>query len=104
MCDVLGFLVNLAHDAVQKLQGTASMSEPPQKPEWSAGNAVDGNNDQETHTTCAIMDYSKDYTSVWWKVRLERRFNVAYLEVYFRGSSMLFSHFFSKLIDEQYFF
>ena len=66
------------------------MSEPPQKPAWSAGNAVDGNTDQETLTTCTIMDYSKNYKSVWWKVRLQNRFNVAYLEVYFRGSSMFF--------------
>nr|XP_022306518.1 multiple epidermal growth factor-like domains protein 10 isoform X2 [Crassostrea virginica] len=69
------------------LQGTANMSEPPQKPEWSAQKVVDGNTDQETLTTCAIMDYSKAYKSVWWKVRLEKRFNVAYLEVYFRGST-----------------
>ena len=67
------------------------MSEPPQKPEWSAQKAVDGNTDQETLTTCAIMDYLKAYKSVWWKVRLQRRFNVAYLEVYFRGSSMFYS-------------
>ncbi|XP_078330569.1 uncharacterized protein LOC111111932 [Crassostrea virginica] len=59
------------------------MSEPPQKPEWSAQKVVDGNTAQETLTTCAIMDYLKTYTSVWWKVRLERRFNVAYLHVFF---------------------
>nr|XP_022308369.1 uncharacterized protein LOC111114368 [Crassostrea virginica] len=79
--------VNLAHDTSQGLQGTANMSEPPQNSEWSAQKVVDGNTDQETLTTCAIMDYSKAYKSVWWKVRLEKRFNVAYLEVYFRGST-----------------
>ena len=66
------------------------MSESPLNPGWSAGNAVDGNTDQELVTTCAILDYSKNYKSVWWKVRLRRRFSVAYLEVYFRGSSMYF--------------
>ena len=69
------------------------MSEPPQKPEWSAQKVVDGNTAQETLTTCAIMDYLKTYTSVWWKVRLGKRFNVAYLEVFFRGSSMFYSSF-----------
>ena len=69
------------------------MSEPPQKPGWSAQKAVDGNTAQETLTTCAIMDYLKTYKSVWWKVRLGRRFNVAYLEVFFRSSSMFNSSF-----------
>ncbi|XP_078327493.1 uncharacterized protein LOC111112924 [Crassostrea virginica] len=84
---VSGF-ANLAHDTAKALQGTANMSEPPQKPAWSAGNAVDGNTDQELLTTCVIMDYSRNYKSVWWKVRLQNRFNVAYLEVYFRGSTI----------------
>ena len=91
LCDF--FSANLAHDTAKALQGTANMSEPPQKPAWSAGNAVDGNTDQELLTTCVIMDYSRNYKSVWWKVRLQNRFNVAYLEVYFRGSSMFFFHF-----------
>ena len=87
----LGFFsVNLAHDAAQRLQGTAIMSEPPLHPAWSADKAVDGNTDQETLTTCAVMDYSKNYKSVWWKVQLGKRFNVAYIEVYFRGSSEYF--------------
>ena len=81
-------LVNLAHTPARGLQGTASMSQSPQNPAWSADKAVDGNTDQKTLTTCAVMNYSKNYNSVWWKVRLERRFNVAYLEVYFRSSSM----------------
>ena len=85
------FSVNLAHDAAQAVQGTANMSEPPQIPEWSAQKAVDGNTAQETLTTCAIMDWQLfNYKSVWWKVRLGRRFNVAYLEVYFWGSSMFY--------------
>nr|XP_022304836.1 laminin subunit alpha-1-like [Crassostrea virginica] len=84
---VSGF-VNLAHDTAKALQGTANMSEPPQKPAWSAGNAVDGNTDQELLTSCVIMDYTNNYKTVWWKVRLQNRFNVAYLEVYFRGSTI----------------
>nr|XP_022306150.1 multiple epidermal growth factor-like domains protein 10 [Crassostrea virginica] len=80
--------VNLAHTLAQGLQGTANMSQSPQNSAWSAGKAVDGNTDQELLTTCAVMDYSKNYNSVWWKVRLSRRFNVAYLEVYFRNSSI----------------
>nr|XP_022306522.1 usherin-like isoform X2 [Crassostrea virginica] len=80
--------VNLAHTPAQTLQGTASMSQPPQNPAWSADKAVDGDTDQEVLTTCAVMDYSKNYKAVWWKVRLGRRFNVAYLEVYFRSSTI----------------
>nr|XP_022304835.1 multiple epidermal growth factor-like domains protein 6 [Crassostrea virginica] len=85
---VSGF-INLAHDTSQGLQGTASMSEPPHKQEWSADKAVDGNTAQETLTTCAIMDWVlSNYKSVWWKVQLGKRFNVAYLEVFFRGSTI----------------
>ena len=75
------------------------MSEPPQQPAWSAQKAVDGNTAQETLTTCAIMAWNFfNYKSVWWKVRLGRRFNVAYLEVYFRGSSMFYSSFLLALL------
>nr|XP_022306514.1 uncharacterized protein LOC111112922 isoform X2 [Crassostrea virginica] len=80
--------VNLAHTPAQQLQGAANMSKPPQDPAWSANKAVDGNTSQELLTTCAVMDYTKNYNSVWWKVRLGRRFNVAYLEVYFRSSTI----------------
>ena len=81
--------VNVAHTPAQGLQGTATMSQPSQDSTWSATKAVDGNTEQETLSTCAMMDYSKNYKSVWWKVRLGRRFNVAYIVVYFRKSSML---------------
>ena len=74
--------VNVAHTPAQAGYGTATMSQ-------SADKAVDGNTDQELLTTCAVMDYTKNYRSVWWKVRLGRRFNVAYIVVYFRKSSML---------------
>ena len=68
------------------------MSQPPQDPAWSADKAVDGNTDQGLLNTCAILDYTKNYNSVWWKVRLGKRFNVAYLEVYFRSGSMSYFH------------
>ena len=71
------------------------MSQPSQNTTWSADKAVDGNIDQETLTTCAVMDYSKNYGSVWWKVQLGRRFNVAYIVVYFRKSSMLQTYLFT---------
>ena len=89
--------VNVAHTPAQGLQGTATMSHPsqsPTNPAWTAPKAVDGNTDQETLTTCAVMDYSKNYKSVWWKVKLGRRFNVAYIVVYFRKTSMLPRHLF----------
>nr|XP_022310653.1 receptor-type tyrosine-protein phosphatase alpha-like isoform X2 [Crassostrea virginica] len=75
--------VNIAYKPSQGIYGTASMSEPPREQSWSAAKAIDGNTDQ-TIPNCAVMDFSKNYRSVWWKVRLARRFNVAYLEVFFR--------------------
>ena len=79
--------VNIAYKPSQGIYGTASMSEPPQEQSWSAAKAIDGNTDQ-TIPNCAVMDFSKNYRSVWWKVRLARRFNVAYLEVFFRKNCM----------------
>ena len=76
--------MNVAHAPAQGLQGSATMSEAPQHAHWDANRAVDGNTAQEI-PYCAVMDYSRHYTSVWWKVRLSRRFNIAYLEVYFRN-------------------
>ena len=79
--------VNLAYTPRQGLHGTANMSEPPEQPSWSAAKAIDGNTDQ-TIPNCAVMDFSKNYKSVWWKVRLAKRYNVAYLEVFFRKNCM----------------
>ena len=94
---VLFNLVNVAHTPAQGLQGTASMSQKPQNAQWYANRTVDGDTAQEI-PFCAVMDYSKNYKSVWLKVRLGRRFNVAYLEVFFRGSSMLYSSFLLALL------
>ena len=81
-------LVNVVHDKPQGLHGIANMSHQPQVPSWSADKAVDASNDQTTLTTCAVTDYSLNLNNVWWKVQLPRRFNIAYLEVYFRSISM----------------
>ena len=106
------FSVNVAHSPAEGLQGEASMSQSSQNPAWSPRKAVDGNTDQVLLTTCAILDYTKNYKSVWWKVRLGKRFNVAFLEVYFRSDSMSYFYFslFSiaytmqrQLADGQYF-
>lgn len=83
------FAVNVAHSPDQKLQGTALMSEDsfPNKP-WIAGNVVDGNTDQTANGgSCAIMDFSKNYRSVWMTVTLGKHFNVAYIKLFFRNES-----------------
>lgn len=77
--------MNVAHTPTQSLQGAATMSEPVPN---SAGKAVDGNTLQEI-PYCAVMDNTKNYNFVWWKVTLGKRFNVAYLEMYFVKNSML---------------
>lgn len=63
------------------------MSLNPANPAWIAGKAIDGNKNQDyTSNSCAISDTShqhKNTESVWWKVWLERPFNVAYLEIFF---------------------
>lgn len=64
------------------------MSSDPANPAWSAGKAIDGDATQNyTYNSCAISDISHRKTSVWWKVWLQRPFNVAYLEIYFRSDS-----------------
>lgn len=82
--------MNVAHTLVQELQGTATMNEPPHTKGWSADRVVDGNTNQTAHGgSCAIMDFAKGYTSVWLKVQLGRRFNVAYIEIYFRDENSM---------------
>lgn len=85
------FQVNVAHDTMKKLQGNATMNGIPYTPNWSADKVVDGNTDQTAFGgSCAIMDFSKNYLSVWLNVQLQRLFNVAYIEIYFRNQmSML---------------
>lgn len=81
------FAVNVAHAPGQTLQGTASMSEYPfPNKQWIAGNVVDGNTNQTADGgSCAIMDFSKNYRSVWMKVQLGKRFNIAYIKLFFRN-------------------
>ena len=84
---IFWFLVNFAHD--QGLRGKATMGALPQRPAWSADKAVDGNTSQYyASDSCAITDikYNRN-TKNWWKVWLQRSFNVAYLEIYFRVDS-----------------
>ena len=61
----------------------------PQRQAWSADKAVDGNTSQYyASDSCAITDIENNRnTTIWWKVWLQRSFNVAYLEIYFRVDS-----------------
>nr|XP_034335006.1 receptor-type tyrosine-protein phosphatase T-like isoform X1 [Crassostrea gigas] len=79
--------VNLVHD--QGLRGIANMGAPSQKNTWIAGKAIDGNTDQNyLSDSCAITDVvGNRNTSIWWKVWLEKKFNVAYIEIYFRSDT-----------------
>ena len=65
------------------------MGANPQEPEWSADKAVDGITSQDyALNSCAITEVGKKHnTTIWWKVWLQRPFNVAYLEIYFRSDS-----------------
>lgn len=79
------FAVNLVHD--QGLTGSASMGAAPQQRAWTAGKAIDGNTNQSySSNSCAITDLNRNRnTSIWWTVWLHRRYNVAYIEIYFRS-------------------
>eukprot|EP00105_Crassostrea_gigas_P046694 XP_019930842.1 PREDICTED: uncharacterized protein LOC109621204 [Crassostrea gigas] len=81
--------VNLVHDRDQQLFGTADMGAPAQKNTWTAGNAIDGNTNQDyLSDSCAITDVDRNRnTFTWWKVWLKQRFNVAYIEIYFRSDT-----------------
>ncbi|XP_061170435.1 uncharacterized protein LOC133179758 [Saccostrea echinata] len=79
--------VNLAHTPDQTLQGNASWNVAPHDSSWTADKAVDGNTKQDHLPTCAIADYNRNYKSVWWKVWLNRKFNIAYLEIYLRSGT-----------------
>lgn len=80
------FTVNVAHSPSQSLEGQAEMSEPPQLADWTDSTVIDGNANQTAFGfSCAITDFSKNYTSVWLKIQLQRLFNVAYTETYFRN-------------------
>lgn len=61
----------------------------PHQPAWTAGKAIDGNTDQSyLSNSCAITDVDRNRnTYTWWKVWLQKKFNVAYIEIYFRSDS-----------------
>lgn len=62
------------------------MGADPQNPAWDASKAVDGNVSQNySSNSCAITNVNEN--RIWWKVWLQRQFNVAYLEIYFRSDS-----------------
>lgn len=65
------------------------MSANPQEPAWTAIKAIDGNPSQDYQSnSCAITNVEGNRnTSIWWKVWLQKPFNVAYLEIYFRSDS-----------------
>lgn len=75
---------------MESLQGRATMNGNPQNTNWSADKVVDGNTNQTANGgSCAIMDFSKNYRSVWLNVQLQRLFNVAYIEIYFRNENSM---------------
>ena len=79
--------MDVAHCPEQGLQGQATMSEPPLDASNSYANkAVDGNiNQSYSGHSCAITKSNGD---VWLRVHLGRRFNIAYMVVYFQTESM----------------
>lgn len=81
--------VNLVFE--QGLRGNAAMGAPPQVKAWYANKSIDGNVSQDHKSdSCAITDVEGNRnTSIWWKVWLQKQFNVAYLEIYFRSDSEL---------------
>lgn len=84
------FTVNVAYSPSQRLQGQATMSEPPQHGDWQAFKVIDGNTNQTANgSSCAIIDFPKIYTSVWFSIHL-RLFNVAYTEIDFRNEGSRF--------------
>lgn len=85
------FTVNVAYSPSQRLQGQATMREPPQHGDWQAFKVIDGNTNQTANgSSCAIIDFPKIYTSVWFSIHLQRLFNVAYTEIYFRNEGSKF--------------
>ena len=77
-------IVNLVQD--QELRGQASMGADPLKSEWSANKSIDGcTNQSYLSNCCSITNWNT--RTIWWKVWLQRPFNVAYLELYFRADS-----------------
>ncbi|XP_052694629.1 laminin subunit beta-1-like [Crassostrea angulata] len=77
--------INLVFE--QGLKGNAAMGADPDRLAWYANKAIDGNPSQDYKSnSCAITDVEGNRnTSIWWKVWLQKQFNVAYLEIYFRS-------------------
>nr|XP_034319182.1 receptor-type tyrosine-protein phosphatase alpha-like [Crassostrea gigas]XP_034319183.1 receptor-type tyrosine-protein phosphatase alpha-like [Crassostrea gigas] len=65
------------------------MGANPFMPAWTAIKAIDGNVSQDYKSnSCAITNVDGNHnTSIWWKVWLQKQFNVAYLEIYFRSDT-----------------
>lgn len=86
-CLYFAVSVNLVFE--QGFRGKAAMSANPLNPAWTAIKAIDGNVSQDYRSdSCAITDVEGNRnTSIWWKMRLQQSFNVAYLEIYFRSDS-----------------
>ena len=75
--------MNLVYE--QELSGTASMWPRPISQGSTAHKAIDGDTTEtEGSNSCAITISSN---LVWWKVWLEKQFNVAYLEIHFKSNS-----------------
>lgn len=88
---LIWFTVNVAYSRSQSIQGQATMSEPPQHRNWQAYKVIDGNTNQTANgSSCAIIEFYKRYTSVWLSIHLQRLFNVAYTEIYFRNEGSKF--------------
>lgn len=88
---LIWFTVNVAYSPSQNIQGQATMSEPPQHSNWQAYKVIDGNTNQTANgSSCAIIEFYKRYTSVWLSIHLQRLFNVAYTEIYFRNEGSKF--------------
>lgn len=81
------FAVNLVNE--QGLRGLAAMGAPPEQPAWTADKAIDNNTNQYyLSNSCAITDFDRNRnTSIWWTVWMKKKFNVAYIEIYFRSDS-----------------
>ncbi|XP_056002735.1 uncharacterized protein LOC125660827 isoform X2 [Ostrea edulis] len=85
---ILYYLVDL----VDEFGGKATMSERPFY-DYVASNAING--DTGAQKSCAVMDVSGGYQSVWWKVWLQRNFNVAEIKIHFQPATIYWSTGFS---------
>lgn len=78
--------VNIAQRPFKLLQGQTTMSDPTHLFVWSASSVNDGITHQKTlRNSCAVTGFSKNYTSVLLNIHLQRLFNIAYIEIYFRN-------------------